>query len=131
MCAKPEAGALGAHSLFFRLCLSAVPLLLLPFYTANTGSRAMGKDKTAAMERSKKAATGKGKRSGRGGSSSRSGLPPGWIQGDWIRSTIAAEELEELEEEGLIARGSWRVPEGKLEPRPREGECILLATHVD
>ena len=91
----------------------------------------MGKDKTAAMEHSKKAATGKGRRSGRSGSSSRSGLPAGWIQGDWIRSTVVAEDLEELEEEGLIARGSWRVPEGELVPRLREGECVLLVTHVD
>ena len=77
--------------------------------TATTVSRAMVKDKTVTMERSKKAASGKGRRAGRVGLSSRSGLPAGWIQGDWIWSTIVVEDLEELEEEGLIARGSWRV----------------------
>jgi hypothetical protein len=42
----------------------------------------MGKDKTAALERAKKAtATAKGKKTSQG-SSLRSGLPPGWIQGD-------------------------------------------------
>ena len=50
----------------------------------------MGKEKTVALERAKKAtAKAKGKRTSRGGSSSRSGLPPGWIQGDWIRSMIS------------------------------------------
>ena len=66
----------------------------------------MVKDKSAVMERSKKAASGKGRRAGRVGSSSRFGLPAGWIQGDWIRSTVVVEDLEDLEEEGLIAGGS-------------------------
>ena len=59
----------------------------------------MAKDKTAALERAKKAmAKAKGKKTSRGGTSSRSGLPPGWIQGDWIRSMIQQEDLEDLEE---------------------------------
>lgn len=92
----------------------------------------MVKDKTAAMERAKKATVkAKGKKTSRGGSSSRAGLPPGWIQGDWIRSTIEREDLEDLAEAGLIANGAWRLPGNETEPRPREGECVLLATHVD
>ena len=89
----------------------------------------MGKDKTVALERAKKAtAKAIGKKKSRGGSSSRSGLPAGWIQGDWICSTI---QQEDLEEGGLIPHGSWRLPEDETEPRPQEGECVLLATHID
>ena len=61
----------------------------------------MGKEKTVALERAKKAtAKAKGKRTSRGGSSSRSGLPAGWIQGDWIRSTITQDDLDDLVEGG-------------------------------
>ena len=43
----------------------------------------MVKGKTTSLEHVKKAAAaGKGKRSARGGSSSRTALPKGWIQGD-------------------------------------------------
>jgi len=43
----------------------------------------MVKEKTSALERAKKAAVqGKGKKSARGGSSSRTALPKDWIQGD-------------------------------------------------
>ena len=66
----------------------------------------MVKDKTAALERAKKATvTVKGKKTSRG-LSSRSRLPPGWIQGDWIWSTIRKEDLATA---GLIADGSWRL----------------------
>ena len=91
----------------------------------------MVKDKTAALERAKKATgAAKGKKQNRG-SSSRAGLPPGWIQGDWIRSSLRQEDLDELVESGLIAKGAARLPEGETEPQPRPGECVLLATHVD
>ena len=93
----------------------------------------MGKDKTAALERAKKAtatAKSKGKKMSRG-SSSRSGLPPGWIQGDWTGSTIRQEDLDDLEAGGLIAPGSGRLPGNELEPQPQEVECVLLATHVN
>ena len=70
----------------------------------------MGKDKTAALERSRKAATTvKGKKTSPG-SSLRSGLSPGWILGDWIQSTLRKEDLEDLAAAGLIADGSWRLP---------------------
>ena len=92
----------------------------------------MGKEKTTTLERAKKAtAKAKGKRTSRGGSSSRSGLPPGWIQGDWIHSTISQDDLDDLVEGGLIPHKSTRLPGNETEPRPREGECVLLATHVD
>ena len=82
-----------------------------------------------ALER-KKAAAVKGKKTSRG-SSSRSGMPPGWIQGDWIRSTIWKEDLEDMASGGLITHGSWRLPGNETEPLPQEGECVLLATHVN
>ena len=92
----------------------------------------MAKEKTAALERAKKAtAKAKGKRTRRGESSSRSGLPPGWIQGDWIRSTIHQEDLDDLADGGLIPHGSARLPGKESEPQPREGERVVLATHVD
>ena len=92
----------------------------------------MGKDKTAALEHAKMVmATTKGKKISRGGSSSRSGLPRGWTQGHWIGSTIQREDLEDLVEGGLISHGSWRLPGDETEPRPQEGEYVLLATHVD
>ena len=85
-----------------------------------------------ALERAKKATTkAKGKKTSRGGSSSRSGLPRGWIQGDWIQSTIRQDDIDDLVEGELIPHESARLPEDETEPRPQEGECVLLATHVD
>ena len=92
----------------------------------------MVKEKTAALERAKKAtAKAKGRATSRGGSSSRAGLPQGWIQGDWIRSTIRQEDLDDLADGGLIPHGSVRLPGKESEPQPQEGECVLLATHID
>ena len=85
-----------------------------------------------ALEHAKKAMVkAKGKKSGRGRSSSRAGLPPGWIQGDWIRSTIRQDDIDDLVEWGLIPHESARLPGNETEPRPQEGEWVLLATHVD
>ena len=78
----------------------------------------MGKEKTAALEHAKKATgAAKGKKMNRG-SSSRSGLPSGWIQGDWIRSLLQQDDLDELAESGLIANGAARLPEGETKPQP-------------
>ena len=78
----------------------------------------MVKDKTAALERAKKVTgAAKGKKQNHG-SSSRAGLPPGWIQGDWIRSSIQQADLDELAELGLIAKGAARLLEGEMEPQP-------------
>ena len=94
-------------------------------------SPAMVQDKAAALGHAKKATgAAKGKKQNRG-SSSRAGLPPGWIQGDWIRSSLRQEDLDELVESGLIAKGAARMPEGEMDPQPRPGECVVLATHVD
>ena len=49
-------------------------------------------------------------------SSSRAGLPQGWIQGDWIQSLIWHADLDELAESGLIAKGAARLPEGEMSP---------------
>ena len=71
------------------LCVS---ILLLPLFlhrirllpSRRRRSAAIEKEKTMALERTKKATgAAKGKKTNRG-SSSRSGLPLGWIQGDWI-----------------------------------------------
>lgn len=89
----------------------------------------MAKDKTRALERAKKT-TSKGKKTAKG-STSRSTLPPGWIQGDWIPSSVSREDLENLIIDGLLAEGSWRLPEGESEPAPRDEERVLLMTHVE
>ena len=95
-------------------------------------SATMVKEKTAALERAKKATVqAKGRAPSRGGSSSRSRLPQGWIQGDWIRSTITQKDLDDLANEGLIEHGAARLPGVEWQPQPQEGECVLLATHVE
>ena len=92
----------------------------------------MTKSKTSALERTKKAAAaGKGKRSARGGSSSRTALPKGWIQGDWMPSVLRQEDLDDMVEGGVIPHEVARLPGGEIEPQPRDGECVLLATHID
>src|SRR4051812_830824 len=71
--------------------------------SAKTSLETMVKDKTAAAERAKKAAVkGMGKKSGRGGSSSRAALPPGWLQGDWMPSVLTQEDIDDMVEGGLI-----------------------------
>ena len=46
-------------------------------------------------------------------------LPAGWIQGDFLPSTVTADDLQELVEQGMIANKSWRLPaEGETEPAP-------------
>ena len=61
------------------LCFSTVPSSTLDAPAAHVRSAAMVKDKTTALERAKKeTTTTKGKKTARG-TSSRSGLPPGWI----------------------------------------------------
>ena len=92
----------------------------------------MVKEKTSALERAKKAAVqGKGKKSARGGSSSRTALPKDWIQGDWMPSVIRQDDLDDLVEGGFIPHESARLPGKEVEPQPLDGECVLLATHID
>ncbi|KAI4971550.1 hypothetical protein ZWY2020_002464 [Hordeum vulgare] len=58
-------------------------------------------------------------------------LPAGWIQGDFLPSSVMANDLVELVEQGMIANKSWRLPaEGEMEPAPQEGERVLLLSHV-
>ncbi len=124
-----------SHSSLFPLCLRPLRLLPTPpIHLSRASSATMVKEKTEALEHAKKAtATGKakGRASSRGGSSSRSRLPKGWVQGDWIRSTITETDLNDLANEGLIPHGSARLLGTKCQPQPQEGECVLLATHVD
>ena len=77
----------------------------------------MVKEKTAALERAKKATVqAKAKKSGQGGSSSRSALLRGWIQGDWMPSAIRQEDIDDLVEGGLILHESARLPRNEIEP---------------
>jgi hypothetical protein len=48
-----------------------------------------------------------------------------------LPSTVTAEDLEGLVDDGLQAPGSWRLSEGEVEPAPRPGERVLLLTHVE
>src|SRR3954471_8073516 len=92
----------------------------------------MAKDKTSALERAKKAAAqGKGKKSARGGSSSRTALPRGWMQGDWMPMVLRQEDLDDMVEGGVIPHEAARLPGREVEPQPLDGECVLLATHID
>ena len=73
----------------------------------------MVKGKTTALERAKKVpVAGKGKRSARGGSSSRTALPKGWIQGDWMPSVLRQEDLDDMVEGGAIPHEAARLPGG-------------------
>src|SRR4051812_43535988 len=92
----------------------------------------MVKEKTAALERAKKAtAQAKARKFSRGGSSSRSALPKDWIQGDWMPSAIQQDDIDDLIDGGFIPHGSACLPGNEIEPQPREGECVLLTTHID
>ena len=90
----------------------------------------MGKEKTAALERAKKATVrSKGKATSRGGSSSRTGLPKGWIQADWIHSKLTQEDLDDLAEGGLIPYDSARLPGRNSSRNPgRVSAFFLLPT---
>ncbi|KAI4991992.1 hypothetical protein ZWY2020_040378 [Hordeum vulgare] len=57
-------------------------------------------------------------------------LLAGWIQGDFLPSSVKEDDLLELVEHGMIVNKSWRLPEGKTEPAPKEGERVLLLSHV-
>ncbi|KAI5007777.1 hypothetical protein ZWY2020_008825 [Hordeum vulgare] len=54
----------------------------------------------------------------------------GWIQGDFLPSMVTADDLLELVEHDMIAKKSWRLLEGETEPAPKEGEHVLLLSHV-
>ncbi|KAI4969203.1 hypothetical protein ZWY2020_000117 [Hordeum vulgare] len=58
-------------------------------------------------------------------------LPAGWIQGDFLPSTVTEGDLLELVEHGMLMHKSWRLPaDDEVEPAPREGERVLLLSHV-
>ncbi|KAI4975684.1 hypothetical protein ZWY2020_049291 [Hordeum vulgare] len=58
-------------------------------------------------------------------------LPAGWIQGDFLPSTVTEGDQLQLVEHGMIVHKSWRLPvENEVEPAPREGERVLLLSHV-
>ncbi|KAI4991446.1 hypothetical protein ZWY2020_039817 [Hordeum vulgare] len=58
-------------------------------------------------------------------------LPAGWIQGDFLPSTVTEGDLLELVEHGMLVHKSWRLPaDDEVEPTPREGERVLLLSHA-
>ncbi|KAI4975031.1 hypothetical protein ZWY2020_048638 [Hordeum vulgare] len=57
-------------------------------------------------------------------------LPAGWIQGDFLPSSVTENDLLELVEHGMIVNKSWRLSEGETEPTSKEGERVLLLSHV-
>ncbi|KAI5000447.1 hypothetical protein ZWY2020_005036 [Hordeum vulgare] len=83
----------------------------------------MPKGKSSKLERAKKG--GKGRKPG------RTAVPPGWIQGDFLPSTVTKEGVLDLVENGMVADNSWKLRGDELEPAPREGERVLLLTHVE
>ncbi|KAE8802475.1 hypothetical protein D1007_21793 [Hordeum vulgare] len=85
--------------------------------------RSHAEEKISKLERAKKG--GKGRKPG------RTAVPTGWIQGDFLSSTVTKEDVLDLVENGMVVENSWRLPEGELEPAPREGERVLLPTHVE
>ena len=59
------------------------------------------------------------------------GVPPGWMQGDFLPSSLKARDVEDLVVDGLVAADSWRLPGNEAEPQPREGERVLLTSHLE
>lgn len=58
-------------------------------------------------------------------------LPAGWIQGDFLPSTVTEGDLLELVEHDQLVHKSWRLPANdEVEPAPWEGERVLLLSHV-
>ena len=46
-------------------------------------------------------------------------------------SIITQVDIDDMVEGGLIPHKAARLPGKEMEPNPREGECVLIATHVD
>ena len=115
-----------SHSSLRPLCLRPLRLLSpLLIHSSRASPATMEKEKMAALERAKKATAAgkaKGRASSRGGSSLRSRLPKGWVQGDWIRSTVTETDLNDLANEGLIPHGSARLPGKEWQSQPQEGD---------
>ncbi|KAI4979873.1 hypothetical protein ZWY2020_016626 [Hordeum vulgare] len=57
-------------------------------------------------------------------------LPAGWIQGDFLPSSVTENDVLELVEHGMVVSKSWRLSEGETEPARKEGERVLLLSHV-
>ncbi|KAI5007775.1 hypothetical protein ZWY2020_008823 [Hordeum vulgare] len=83
----------------------------------------MTKGQTSKLESQKK-------KKKKGAASPGDVAPLGWIQGDFLPSTVTADDFLELVEHGVIANKSWRLPEGETEPAPKEGERVMLLSHV-
>ena len=46
-------------------------------------------------------------------------------------SVLRQEDLDDMVEGGVIPHEAAHLPGGEIEPQPRDGECVLLATHID
>ncbi|KAI4987193.1 hypothetical protein ZWY2020_019993 [Hordeum vulgare] len=53
-------------------------------------------------------------------------LPAGWIQGDFLPSSVTENDVLELVEHGMIVNKSWRLPEA--ETAGQEGGHVLCST---
>lgn len=104
----------------------ATPAPRAPLNSASSTAAVMTKSKTENLECAKKGGAKAKKPSG-----ARFTAPPGWIQGDFLPSTVMAGDVENLVADGLMAEGSWRLSEGEIEPEPRGGERVLLLPHVE
>ncbi|KAI4987173.1 hypothetical protein ZWY2020_019973 [Hordeum vulgare] len=79
----------------------------------------MTKGKTSKLEvRKKKKAAAPAQRRQRA-------LPTGWIQGDFLPSTVTKEDMLELVEQGMIEHKTWRLPEGETAPQ-RGASCCSI-----
>lgn len=83
-------------------------------------------EKTREIEKKEK------KRTKKGLSSSIAPPLPGWIQGDWLPSTVIKEQVLQLVADGLVPEEGWRLPApGELEPVPHLDERVLLISHIE
>ena len=46
-------------------------------------------------------------------------------------SVIRQEDLDDMVEGGVIPHEAARLLGREIKPQPRDGECMLLATHID
>ncbi|KAI5016378.1 hypothetical protein ZWY2020_006229 [Hordeum vulgare] len=73
----------------------------------------MTKGQSGKLEKAKKKGVAKSK---------KPALPSGWIQGDFLPSTVRKDDLLDLVEHDMLMDKSWRLPGDEAEPQPREGE---------
>ncbi|KAI5008841.1 hypothetical protein ZWY2020_009889 [Hordeum vulgare] len=115
-----------SHSPRFSRSSLRTPSLLIPLLPCGSAASTMTKGQTSKLESQKKK-----KKAAAPAHRRQRALPAGWIQGDFLPSTLTTDDLLELVEQGMIANKSWRLPaEGETEPAPQDRERVLLLSHV-